>query len=96
MLTSVNRITRICLRELDLFGLMVTRWRLIRTSNAYLFRDRLPCQKPQEPHRDDLLEETLQIAETEIEIHVIKGVDFNTDKHAVQWDRWEKDNNSVF
>jgi hypothetical protein len=43
VLTWVNRITRIQTRERDLFGQMATRWRTIRTSNAYLFRDPLPC-----------------------------------------------------
>jgi hypothetical protein len=43
VLTWVNRITRIRTRELDLFGQWGTRWRIIRTSNAYLFRDPLPC-----------------------------------------------------
>jgi len=43
VLTWVNRITRIQVRELDLFGKWATRWRTIRTSNAYLFRDPLPC-----------------------------------------------------
>ena len=43
VLTWVNRITRIRTRELDLFGQMATRWRIIRTSNAYIFRDPLPC-----------------------------------------------------
>jgi Helix-turn-helix domain len=39
ILSWVNRITRIRDRELDLFGQWVTRWRVIRTSNAYRFRD---------------------------------------------------------
>lgn len=43
VLTWVNRITRIQVRELDLFGKWATRWQTIRTSNAYLFRDPLPC-----------------------------------------------------
>ena len=43
VLTWVNRITRIRTRELDLFGQWAMRWRIIRTSNAYLFRDPLPC-----------------------------------------------------
>jgi hypothetical protein len=46
VLTWVNRITRIRTRELDLFGQWATRWRTIRTSNAYLFRDPLPCHQP--------------------------------------------------
>ncbi len=52
VLTWVNRITRIRTRELDLFGQMVSRWRVIRTSNAYLFRDPLPCQMPQDGQLD--------------------------------------------
>jgi hypothetical protein len=48
ILTWVNRLIRVQLRELDLFGRMVPRTRLIRTSNAYTFRDPLPCaQVPQ-------------------------------------------------
>ena len=43
VLSWVNRITRIRVRELDLFGKWATRWQTIRTSNAYLFRDPLPC-----------------------------------------------------
>lgn len=43
VLTWVNRITRIRVRELDLFGQWAMRWRIIRTSNAYVFRDPLPC-----------------------------------------------------
>ena len=36
-----NRITRRQTPELDLFGRWVTRWRVVRTSNAYAFRDPL-------------------------------------------------------
>lgn len=43
ILTWVNRIARIEVRELDLFGKLVRRLRTIRTSNAYLFCDPLPC-----------------------------------------------------
>lgn len=39
ILSWVNRITRIRDKELDLFGQWVTRWRVIRTSNSYRFRD---------------------------------------------------------
>jgi hypothetical protein len=42
ILTWVNRIARIEVREPDLFGRLARRWRTIRTSNAYLFRDPLP------------------------------------------------------
>lgn len=43
VLTWVNRIVREQVRELDLFGKWSTSWRIVRTSNAYLFRDPLPC-----------------------------------------------------
>ena len=39
ILSWVNRIARIRDRELDLFSHWVTRWRMIRTSNSYSFRD---------------------------------------------------------
>ena len=37
-----NRITRIRESARDLFGRVENRWRVIRTSNAYVFRDPLP------------------------------------------------------
>jgi hypothetical protein len=42
VLTWQNRITRILARERDLFGQWAARWQLIRTSNAYVFRDPKP------------------------------------------------------
>jgi hypothetical protein len=48
ILTWVNRLIRVQFRELDLFGKVALRSRLIRTSNAYTFRDPLPCA--QAPH----------------------------------------------
>ena len=39
VLSWQNRITRIQLRERDLFGKWSSRWQVIRTSNAYVFRD---------------------------------------------------------
>ena len=45
VLTWQNRITRIHVRERDLFGRWASRWRVIRTSNAYVFRD--PQQRPE-------------------------------------------------
>ena len=44
VLTWQNRIARIQVRERDLFGRWASRWRVIRTSNAYVFRD--PQQRP--------------------------------------------------
>ena len=45
VLTWVNRILRVRVRvpAQDLFGKWGTCWRIVRTSNAYLFRDPLPC-----------------------------------------------------
>ena len=42
VLTWQNRIARIQVRERDLFGGWASRWRVIRTSNAYIFRDPQP------------------------------------------------------
>jgi hypothetical protein len=51
ILTWVNRLIRVQFRELDLFGKLALRSRLIRTSNAYVFRDPLPCaQVPGQSH----------------------------------------------
>jgi hypothetical protein len=44
VLTWQNRIARIQVRERDLFGRWASRWRVIRTSNAYVFRD--PLERP--------------------------------------------------
>jgi hypothetical protein len=42
VLTWQNRITRILVRERDLFGQWASRWQVIRTSNAYVFTDPNP------------------------------------------------------
>jgi hypothetical protein len=47
VLTWTHRITRIQVRERDLFGKRASRWRAIRTSNAYVFHD--PQQRPEGP-----------------------------------------------
>jgi Helix-turn-helix domain len=39
LLSWVNRITRIRVRERDLFGRWALSWRVVRTSNAYVFHD---------------------------------------------------------
>jgi hypothetical protein len=41
VLTWQHRIARVQVRERDLFGRWASRWRVIRTSNAYVFRDPL-------------------------------------------------------
>ena len=38
ILSWVNRIVRVRLRERDLFGQWATTWRVLRTSNAYVFQ----------------------------------------------------------
>jgi hypothetical protein len=43
VLTWQNRIARTQVRELDRFGRWASRWRVIRTSNAYVFRDPQPA-----------------------------------------------------
>lgn len=53
VLSWVNRITRVQERELDLFGKWVLRWRTIRTSNAYVFRDPLPCAERHDPSKSE-------------------------------------------
>jgi Helix-turn-helix domain len=42
VLTWHHRIARIQVRERDLFGRWASRWRVIRTSNAYVFHDPQP------------------------------------------------------
>src|SRR6478672_9033374 len=55
VLTWQNRIARIQVRERDLFGRWASRWRVIRTSNAYVFCDPqqhpegVPASKPENP-----------------------------------------------
>ena len=55
VLTWQNRIALIQVRERDLFGRWASRWRVIRTSNAYVFRDPLarpagvPASKSENP-----------------------------------------------
>jgi hypothetical protein len=44
VLTWQQRITRAVVRQRDLWGRWSNRWTVIRTSNAYVFRD------PQQPH----------------------------------------------
>jgi hypothetical protein len=44
LLSWVNRITRIRERDVDLFGRVIWVWRVVRTSNAYTFRDPKPAE----------------------------------------------------
>jgi len=43
VLTWANRITKARVWVEDLFGKLAPSWKIIRTSNAYVFRDPLPC-----------------------------------------------------
>jgi DNA-binding MarR family transcriptional regulator len=47
LLSWVNRIVRVRERCEDLFGRFGARWRIIRTSNGYQFRDPQPATKPE-------------------------------------------------
>jgi Helix-turn-helix domain len=55
VLIWAHRITRIQVRERDLFGKWASRWRVIRTSNAYVFHDPqkhpegMPASKSENP-----------------------------------------------
>jgi hypothetical protein len=59
VLTWQNRITRILVRERDLFGQWASRWRVIRTSNAYVFRDPKPGLSCSFPCKSENLTGTL-------------------------------------
>lgn len=53
ILTWVNRFDKIPTQCRDLLGRLVTRWQVIRTSNAYCFRDPLPCETGNDPHKSE-------------------------------------------
>ena len=53
VLTWQNRIVRIRERCRDLFGRAGWRWRVIRTSNAYVFRDPQAVNSPPVPSKSD-------------------------------------------
>lgn len=59
ILSWVNRITRIQVRARDLFGHWVTSWRVVRTSNAYVFHDPRTAPQPAEPSKRKLWGEPL-------------------------------------
>jgi len=54
IMTWVNRIARIREPVLDLFGQWATRWRVIRTSNAYAFIDPNPGAPCRQPSKSEL------------------------------------------
>jgi hypothetical protein len=51
---------------------------------------------PPEPQWDDWLQETLELVQAEIEIHIIEAVKFETEMHHVRRHRWEKTENPDF
>ncbi|MGE4046486.1 MAG: helix-turn-helix domain-containing protein [Acetobacteraceae bacterium] len=53
VLTWVSRIMRERVREQDIFGQWALRWRIVRTSNAYVFRDPLPCAEGREAAKSE-------------------------------------------
>lgn len=53
ILSWVNRITEIRVRERDLFGKLVTRWQVIRTSNAYRFFDPIGATAHRQSHKSE-------------------------------------------
>lgn len=54
ILTWQHRIARIRVRELDLFGHFTMRWRVIRTSNAYVFLDPLRQRAAAPPCKSEI------------------------------------------
>jgi hypothetical protein len=81
VLTWVNRIWREQVRERDLFGHMATRWRIVRTSNAYVFRDPLPCaegraaSKSENPPRTLIQDISLSRSEAPAPSDTLTGMD---------------------
>jgi len=57
VLTWQHRIARIQVRELNLFGRWASRWRVIRTSNAYVFRDPQPSPASRSENRSGTLDQ---------------------------------------
>jgi hypothetical protein len=53
ILTWVNRFDKIRTQCLGAFGRAFTRWQVIRTSNAYCFRDPLPCATEYGPYKSE-------------------------------------------
>ena len=49
----VNRLTRVADAERDLFGHLVRRWRVIRTSNSYCFHDPKATERQGRPSKSD-------------------------------------------
>jgi hypothetical protein len=83
VLTWQNRITRALVRQRDLFGRWSNRWTVIRTSNAYVFRDpmaenshfRAASENPTGTQNQDISRYLRPVLQDRIEAHSIANMD---------------------
>jgi hypothetical protein len=83
VLTWQNRITRAVVRQRDLFGRWSNRWTVIRTSNAYVFRDpmaenshfRAASENPTGTQNQDISRYLRPVLRDRIEAHSIANMD---------------------
>ena len=81
VLSWANRIVRELVRERDLFGQWAQRWRIVRTSNAYVFRDPLPCaegrgaSKSENPPGTQIQDISLRKSEAPAPADTLTGMD---------------------
>jgi hypothetical protein len=81
VLSWANRIVRELVRERDLFGQWAQRWRIVRTSNAYVFRDPLPCaegrgaSKSENPPRTQIQDISVSKSEAPAPADTLAGID---------------------
>jgi hypothetical protein len=83
VLTWQNRITRALVRQRDLFGRWSNRWTVIRTSNAYVFRDpmaenshfRAASENPTGTQNQDISRYLRPVLRDRIEAHSIANMD---------------------
>jgi hypothetical protein len=83
VLTWQNRITRALVRQRDLFGRWSNRWTVVRTSNAYVFRDpmaenshfRAASENPTGTQNQDISRYLRPVLQDRIEAHSIANMD---------------------
>jgi hypothetical protein len=83
VLSWQNRITRAVVRQRDLFGRWSNRWTVIRTSNAYVFRDpmaenshfRAASENPTGTQNQDISRYLRPVLRDRIEAHSIANMD---------------------
>jgi hypothetical protein len=83
VLTWQNRITRALVRQRDLFGRWSNRWTVVRTSNAYVFRDpmaenshfRAASENPTGTQNQDISRYLRPVLRDRIEAHSIANMD---------------------